>query len=345
MLTVDAVTLKDVLNVSLRQRRSLMLWGEAGVAKSAVVKQVAEENGADLITVHLSQYDSVDLRGIPSPKDGMTAWLPPMQLPFLGNSAFPTDRPIFLFLDELPQAMAAVQAPAMQLVLEHRIGEHQLMPNVWVVAAGNLETHKAGTHAMLTPLCNRFRHVMLVSSVAAWSAWANVSGIAPKLISFLNFRPTLLSTFITEGGKVTTDKAYCTGRTWEHVSNTIQDPKIGNAMRLMLNTGDVGEAAAGELESFLELFDTMPDMDELFKTASTASIPDASEPAMMYAISTAISVHCNTAKRFVQIAPYIERMPVEYGMRTIKDMVVRYPKLCSTPEFNAYAIKHQELFQ
>lgn len=349
ILQVDPLGLRPILRQSIKQKRALMIWGEPGIAKSEMVAQETDDLGGVLIPIHLSQFDSVDLRGIPTigeTKTGgrMTVWQPPKILPFLGNPDFSAEKLIVIFLDELPQAMHAVQAPAMQLVLEKRIGEHKLMPNVAVIAAGNLESHKSGSNSMLAALRNRFRHVQLQTSIKAWCDWAHKTGINPKLIAFLRFRADNLTTFQSKDGVVTTQKAFATPRTWEWVSKTLNDPSISEDLRLQLNTGDVGPGPAGELEGFLRLFDKMPDPQDLFNNPEKADVPK-DDSAMMYAISAAISTHCTTAPLLKKITPYISRMPVEYGVRTIQDILLRTQKLANTKEFNEFAAKHQNLFE
>ena len=173
MFQTNPQELADLIAASYHHRKPLMIWGQPGIAKSEIVQQVADKFNAQLIVLHLSQFDSVDLRGVPSVVkigDGgnMTVWNPPVILPFKGNPNFTKDRPIFIFLDELAQAMHAVQAPAMQLVLERRLGEHILMDNVYVLAASNRESDKSGANRMLAALCNRFRHVQLEPH---WDSW------------------------------------------------------------------------------------------------------------------------------------------------------------------------------
>src|ERR1700681_3713896 len=46
---------------------SFFIWGPPGISKSAVMRQVAEEQGREFIDIRLSQMDPTDLRGIPYP--------------------------------------------------------------------------------------------------------------------------------------------------------------------------------------------------------------------------------------------------------------------------------------
>jgi hypothetical protein len=68
-----------------RKKRAVFLWGQPGISKSAISKQVANESGIAFIDVRLSQMDPTDLRGIPYPtKIGNMqgiAWSAPLVLP------------------------------------------------------------------------------------------------------------------------------------------------------------------------------------------------------------------------------------------------------------------------
>jgi hypothetical protein len=172
-----------------------------------------EETTCDrLCDIRLSQYDSVDLRGIPVPHAGMTVWHAPITLPFKGNAAFSEDDvPIFLFLDEINSAAPSVAAVAYQLINDRSVGEHRLMDNVRVVAAGNREQDRGVTNRMPTPLANRFTHVEVDVDVNAWCWWAQEEGLPAEGIAFMQFRKNLLSTF----DPAKPDKAFATPRSWE----------------------------------------------------------------------------------------------------------------------------------
>jgi MoxR-like ATPase len=67
------------------KKRAIFLWGQPGISKSAISKQVANELGVAFIDIRLSQMDPTDLRGIPYPtKIGNMqgiAWSAPLVLP------------------------------------------------------------------------------------------------------------------------------------------------------------------------------------------------------------------------------------------------------------------------
>src|SRR5829696_5151135 len=168
-------------------RRPVYLWGPAGVGKSSLVRQAAEQLGLGLVDVRATLLDPVDLRGLPR-LDGDTAvWLPPAFLPRSGEGV--------LFLDELAQAAPLVQAACLQLTLDRRVGEYEL-PDGWsVIAASNRAEDRAGTHRLISPLLNRFVHLDLDVSADDWQTWAVAHGVSPEVRAFLGYRPALLFQF------------------------------------------------------------------------------------------------------------------------------------------------------
>ena len=118
------------------------LWGKPGIGKSQLVAQVAKEMGIGFIDLRLSQLDSTDLRGIPSPHpdEGLCRWLPPEFLPFEQFASFEKDYPNggILLLDEFNRARPDVLQSAFQLVLDRSVGLSKLRKNWYLVAAGNL---------------------------------------------------------------------------------------------------------------------------------------------------------------------------------------------------------------
>lgn len=105
--------LKDFLaHIAIDMDEPVFVWGAPGVGKTQAGAQVAADKDAHHTDVRLSQYDTVDMRGVPGRNDmtGETVWYPPATLPFVGNDRFPDDRLILLTLDEMNTAPPSVQA-------------------------------------------------------------------------------------------------------------------------------------------------------------------------------------------------------------------------------------------
>lgn len=333
--TVTPSQLVDMLPTYHQAQIPLFLWGSPGIGKSSLIRRYAQTIDAHVVDVRLSQYDPVDLRGLPSPSGDSTRWLAPSILPFVGNPNFPTDHPILLFLDEIAQASPAVQAAAFQLVLDRRVGEHQLLPNVYIIAASNRSTDRAGTNRLATPLLNRFTHVEVTVDFDAWKAWAIQVGIHPLIVGFLSQRPALLDQFETalKAGA----QAFPTPRSWEFLSRLLHSlPDIPTTPTHIISTltaSAVGVATAAEFVAFVENAHILPTWEEITSSPTKAKIPDPDQPDALYAVSSLLIVRVDEATADA-VAEYAGRLPAEFQTLIATDLarskpalVTRNPKL------------------
>lgn len=330
MMQLKASQLLVTLSAARRANLPLMVWGTPGIGKSEVTCQFSAMEQLQLIDIRLSQYDSVDLRGIPSAKEGFTVWNAPATLPFKGNPAFDPDGAYLLFLDELLQAIPAVQAVAFQLVLDRRIGEHVLMDNVFVVGASNREGDRAGAHRMLTALSNRFVHVEMTHNMDDWCDWAWGQDFDPMVVAFVRQRPDLLSTFLDpKTGNVTNEKVFATPRSWSYV-NKIRKLGLPFDVEVSMCAGAVGEGPAAELKAYADTWASMPNIDNILLNPEKAPLPE--EPGVKYAVSAALAARSDKSN-FGNVYKYVNRMEPEYAVRTIKDACRRNGDLSNTQAF------------
>ena len=328
--TVTPNQLATLIPTFHRAQIPLFLWGSPGIGKSAVVHQYAQTIDAVMVDVRLSQFDPVDLRGLPSPSGDSTRWLAPAVLPFVGNPQFPTDRPIILFLDELAQASPAVQAAAFQLVLDRRVGEHTLMPNTFIIAASNRLGDRAGTNRLSTPLLNRFVHVEVVSDFDAWKQWALSNNIHPLIIGFLSQRPVLVDQFETtlKSGQA----AFPTPRSWHFLSSLLHSlPDIATTPTHILSTiaaSAVGVPTAVEFVAFAENAHILPTWEEITSSPTKAKIPNHDQPDALYAVSSLLVVRVDESTADA-VAEYASRLPAEFQTLVASDIARSKPALAT----------------
>lgn len=328
-----------IQSVAIDLREPMMLWGQPGCGKSEAVAQLAQDNNAMLVDIRLSQYDSVDLRGIPVPKDdGLTTWFAPSTLPFMGNDAFPDDRMIVLFLDELNSAQPSVSAVAYQLINDRRVGEHVLKDNVRVIAAGNRESDRGVTNRMPTPLANRFTHLEIGVDADAWIEWAMGAGMHPLFAAFFKFRPDLISTF----DPAKADKAFATPRTWAKAGKYYAAGMPSDTLEAALS-GAVGEGPAVEFLGFTKIWQDMPDLANIIKNPKTAPLPDG--VGMSYAVAVGLSGKMDT-KTVANIHLYLERLSAEYLMCSWSLALKRDKAIATTDTFiTDFAPKYIDLYR
>jgi hypothetical protein len=326
-MKVNPSQLTQLLSAFIPQRLPVLITGPAGVGKSDIVAQAADDAGYDLLISHPVVEDPTDSKGLPFPAaDGSAAkFLPFGDLERAMNSSKPT----VWFLDDLGQASPAVQAAKMQLLLARRIGEHDLPPHVTFVAATNRRNDNAGVTGILDPVISRFATVVeLEPTIDDWTAWAVRNNVPAELIAFLRFRPDLL--YVQKKSRDIENSS--SPRTWGFVAKTIG--VVPKELELISYAGSVGEAAAGELMSFLAIYRELPKPDAIILSPDSAPIPE--KPAALYAISTALAAH-STEGNFDRVLTYNDRLidvgHGEFAALLARDAIRRKPELQDTHAF------------
>lgn len=139
----------------------VLLWGKPGVGKSSFLEGLADEK-FPVITLIASIHDPTDFSGLPIQHEGKVRYAIPEWVENFGD-----DGNGLLFLDELTTAPPAVQAALLRVVLERKVGFHELPKNVRIVAAANPPDLMSGGWELTPPLRNRFVHLQ-------WDLPANV---------------------------------------------------------------------------------------------------------------------------------------------------------------------------
>lgn len=286
MQVVNMSTFKGLIqHVAVKKRRVLYAWGASGIGKSDGVKQSAADNGAILLDFRVSQYESIDFRGIPDVQDRTTVWNMPATLPFKGNPNFDEDGPpVYAFFDEVNQGDPSVMSVLYQLFNDRRIGEFELMNNVIIICAGNRDQDRGVTNKFPDPLANRGTHCELVADVKSWTAWAaKQPHISPVLLGFLNFRSELLHTH--DPNKPV--KAFATPRSWEFAAADFADPDMPADVKGAAISGSVGEGPATELMGFAKIMDSIRPIEEII--ANPTGVPIGDELDLQWAMATHVA--------------------------------------------------------
>lgn len=301
----------------------VFIWGGPGIGKSALVRQFAAELAIPLQDVRAVLLDPVDLRGLPFlGSDGRSKWATPEFLPKDGSG--------ILFLDELNAAPAMVQASCYQLVLDRKLGEYKL-PDGWaIIAAGNRDSDRAVTTRMPTPLRNRFVHLEFEVDLQEWCEWAIQTGIRPEVIAFLRFRPELLSAFDRDAN------SFPSPRSWEFVSR-ILEAQPDRVVEHELFTGAVGIGAATEFSAFLRTFRELPNIDAILMNPTKEPVPE--NAAAQYAVASALA-RCASDNNFDRVCLYLDRMPTEFRVLSVRDATLRDPAIRHTLGYTKWAIEH-----
>lgn len=299
---------------------SVMIWGPPGIGKSSIVHSIAKRNDMSTVDLRLCQLAPTDLRGLPFVDNcGTSRFAPPSFLPVEGNG--------ILFLDEINLASQAIQNVAMQLVLDRRVGDYALPDGWFVIAAGNRVEDRAAVSQMPAPLTNRFLHLTLRPDLNSWKEYAIGAEVSEKIISFLNFRPDLLHSFNKNA------IAWPSPRTWDFASRLL-------SAGLGIESA-VGDGAAAEFNSFLRLYDTLPDISSILSGQMNISVPK--EPSLMFAVIGALASKAETPQQFLNGLKWIIRSATEdYYVLYLQDSTMRMQKLGVYSQFISLVTKDQE---
>lgn len=194
----------------------IMIWGQPGIGKSNIIRQVGINTNRPVIDIRLLLKDPADIGGLPyfDPENNEMRYARPAEFPRQGDVL----ENAIILMDELSSAPQTVQAAALGLVLERQVNDYVLPDNVMMVAAGNRSTDGTVHNSMPQPLRNRFHHVNLTLNSEDWLEWAMKTNISVAVQSFIKSSPENLNQFDPKQKAV---YAYATPRSWEFVSKEI----------------------------------------------------------------------------------------------------------------------------
>lgn len=325
---------------------SVLVHGPPGIGKSQTIKSLAKdlkeelkEGNFQVVDIRLAQTCPEDLKGLPSlDKEAKTTeWLVPNFLPKTGKG--------IIFLDEIGQAPPSIQAAALQLVLDRKLGDYVVPEGYGVFAATNSMEDRSHVHELGKALQNRFAHYKLLpptisDSKAAgqtdWTDWAIKEGVWENIVFFLKFKSTNLYKFVAND----TDPSFATPRSWELASKLIKTAldKGETDIQLIrqLMGGCVGVGVATEFIGWYKLNKKL-DLNEILKHPKLAA--DIKEIDMQYTLACGLVGKYKQDKKLIEpIIDVVGYIPAEMGVLTLR-MCMQMSETASPREQNEFKKK------
>ena len=247
---------KNILKYVAEVNDALLIRGEAGIGKSQVVKQFADENNYHFEDLRLGNQEIGDLIGIPVTYEDKTVWTKPIWLDRMLN----TDKRCLLFLDELNRAQVDVKNAALQLVLDKAIHQHILPKNTLIVAAINPSDSDGNYQVddLDTALLDRFLLIDAEADVKDWIEYGKEKGLSKVVLDFIAKNPKFLYNKDNE--------KYATPRSWEMVSKYVMNFKnIPSELQINILTGKLGASTAAKFKIFYDNFKNQVTVDDVLK--------------------------------------------------------------------------------
>lgn len=191
----------DSIKYLLEAQLTPFYWGHAGIGKSSIVKQYADEKGYHFFPFYLgTQSDIGDILGLADfvrDKNG-TAVATKFATPeWLKNAITYCEKNpnsgAIIFLDEFNRARRDILNGMFSLALDKTFHTIKLPKNCHVIAAGNPPTTEyVTTDVDETALMARFVHIKLDPTVEEWVNYAKTAKLNPNIIEFIRQQPELL---------------------------------------------------------------------------------------------------------------------------------------------------------
>jgi len=110
----------------------VMIWGDPGIGKSTATKQMAKYLSEKLEVIIASISEPSDFSGLPivNHENQSVIFYPPEWTRTLANGGI-------VFFDEITTCNTSIQSAVLNIILEGKVGTHQLPENVYRIAAGN----------------------------------------------------------------------------------------------------------------------------------------------------------------------------------------------------------------
>lgn len=249
------ITLRDIpdlIKFCHRRKRSLMIFGGAGIGKSQVVKQTADlifgKRPDNVVDFRLADKEPSDVVGVQIPytdEKGVTRTV------YAIPDFWPTDPNWegIIFLDELLHAEPYLQKVAFQIMLDRKIGKYEFPAGAVMVGAGNRPDDGTAVTMLEAPLANRMvlAEVMYDTEVFIQD-YALPAGMHPSTIGYLSANPTKIENY-EEMANVGCP-SFCTPRTWVTASDALYDYDAGlitSRMAKVIIQGSLGTAVMNEL--------------------------------------------------------------------------------------------------
>lgn len=365
-------TTTTILGIAVASNTPVILWGEPGIGKTAMIQALARAMNLPLVTIIASIHEPSDFAGLPVPQGDRITYLPPAWAVELAQA-----REGILFFDEITTAPPAVQAALLRVVLERVVGHFTMPPTIRMIAAANPPEVAVSGYDLPAPLANRFVHLDWEPlPTEEWTSsllqgfpepelrlpknWEAYLPQAKGLIAtFLRSRPDLLHQRPEDPGRA--GRAWPSPRTWEMASKMLAgalaiDPQDEGLVALAVGAA-VGQGVGVELAA-LVAGDLLPNPWEALDHPDRVPLPNRPDKLLAFLGSIAATV-CSADPETQKILwPKAWRImgragqegPVDvvwYAARPLRDLFKRrLGELPTTPileELRPFAQLHKEL--
>lgn len=304
----------------------VLALGPPGVGKTQCGRQAAKIANVEFIHIHGPTMPAEDF-GVPVPVDGSLQFVLPLnKFPFVGDDTYGEFG--FIWVDELAGMNNDQQKVMANMMQERELHGRNLKPGWMFVCTGNRQEDRAGANRILSHLNDRYITINFETKTDDTIEWMLQNGVRTEVIAFLQWRSDLIApTFDPNIEKNATPRGWA-----ERVSPALAaTPK---AALFEMIKGAVGEGPAVEFMAFNDTFLQLPDPMLVLAKPSTFHVPD--EAHILYALIGALIAHVE-ADNFKAFITYVSRMPPEFMVMAMRNVITVHGQLTQTNAFIEWA--------
>jgi hypothetical protein len=224
---------KKYFRIMYGQSGVLFLTAEPGVAKSAIMRSIADKLGFQYFDIRLSMVDEIDVGLFPYRKEmeidlddesgeSVKKIISVMSYAIPEWAYMSNLKPTIIHFEELNRAPLAVRNAALQILLERAIGTtFKFNRNVYMVSSGNLgEADGTDIEEFDRALNNRLIHYKHTLTLPEWIEDFANKNVHQVVVNFLKSNEEhFLGSYDEKKSK--TQEAYATPRSWTFLSDYI----------------------------------------------------------------------------------------------------------------------------
>lgn len=331
-----------------------LIVGETGIGKTALAKELAEENHWSLVAIDgnllkegeigglpaIESYTRVNRRGEKVEKK-TTVYAVHHKLKEI-DEEIAKGKTVLLFIDEINRCEHTVQQELMNLILNREINGYTLHEAVKIVAAMN-PSNKYGSDMdyqvvdMDVAQENRFVWLYMEPDYLQWLDWAIGAGLEPKVTEFISTFPEYLH-------KTNEGDLQATPRSYERISEIykiFRQEKTSVSRSVFVNVirGNVGKLIAEEFVSFVESdCSALISYEDVFSgkalSESVIARVNSESPTRLYLTAKNIlkyleatikAADCDPANVLDRLIAFLKTYPVDLMIGIMKDIKQSYP--------------------
>lgn len=328
--------LYKILPSAIKSNMNILLVGSPGVGKSDVISDIVKQIGYDFMILHPAMSNPVDFKGLPV-SGNINGKLTADFIPYGDlQKMIETEKDLVVVWEDLGQSSPSTQACAMQIILAREVNGKKISNKVRFIAATNDKTHNAGVSGLITPLLSRFAGIFKVEADSdSWIQWALKNNMPNELIAYIHAKPEMLSTFNPANKAI---ENFACPRTIANLGKWINNGIINHEVW----SGAVGEVFATEFMAFYKICTSIAKLPaEIISDPEKAEIP--SRPDILYFVLTALANKSKEEETFKKVLVYLSRLPKEYEAFTVKNIVIKNPKMKETHVFINWHVDNSDV--